>query len=659
MRSRTLAILWLIALAAPAATAEHITQAELLHRVIDLERLTKPPAPGELSGCFSSLAPPIVAGMRVGGGSPAVPGAPAQYLRTDEAGWNVMAEIDGPGAVTRIWSPNPHGDIRFVLDDEVVIDTTFDELLSGRMAPFEKPLVRDGSSCYFPVGFARGCRIVCRDSTAHYQINVVRYPDGTSVERFTRDLDETTQAVLAEVKQALTDGLTPKQRDPEHRTRPISEQKDLGPGDTLRCALEGAGTVRSLAVALTNRVDPRAVDALHRCVLRVFVDGEHDARVEAPVSDFFGTGIRLVPFRGLPVGTHDPQRPPFPLPDRRHGQTRFMYSHFPMPYRDGLVFEIENLNADRRPIGLVFLLRVDHRPPNPDALRFHARFRQEDPCRSPQYPIVETTGRGRVVGCVLNVASPHPWWHAGDEAELGLGVRSFPAHFGARPGTPFVDAAGMPSFLRPLVGVTRADAFGRSSAYRWRLADAIGFQGGIRLVLDNPRHEAGDTCYSSVVYWYGEPGAKHFFEPLTVGDVTPPGLRIPGAIEVEGRVQGADWGHVVRQKHAGGAELSGGAAAHISTEEPVRIVLPSKTARTVRLKLRVNPRRSFETVSVTGSEKKLIGTVQYDRSADGIYVVGVMQLAKGDNTVTVQCSRAAMLDCWILEDLPAAGSPTD
>jgi len=67
----------------------------------------------------------------------------------------------------------------------------------------------------------------------------------------------------------------------------------------------------------------------------------------------------------------------------------------------------------------------------------------------------------------------------------------------------------------------------------------------------------------------------------------------------------------------------------------------------------VNPRRPFETITVRDKSASVVGTATYDRTVDGIYTVGTFHVETGDNWVTVQCSRPAMLDCWIL-DTPAA-----
>ena len=127
------------------------------------------------------------------------------------------------------------------------------------------------------------------------------------------------------------------------------------------------------------------------------------------------------------------------------------------------------------------------------------------------------------------------------------------------------------------------------------------------------------------------------------------GLRIPGAVEIEGNVVGSGWGSVKKQKHAGGVEFSGQAAVTITTRDPIRIEIPSDKTGTFRLGLRVQTGRSFGTVAVSDTEGNLIGTIEYDRESDGLYLVGKIALRHDKTPVIVQCSKTTVLDCWVLE----------
>ncbi|MFH2000463.1 MAG: hypothetical protein ABIK28_12325, partial [Planctomycetota bacterium] len=65
------------------------------------------------------------------------------YIRTiEETGEAVMADLKGPGCITRIWSADPKGRIRFYLDGRITpLDFSFADLCSGKIHPFEPPLV--------------------------------------------------------------------------------------------------------------------------------------------------------------------------------------------------------------------------------------------------------------------------------------------------------------------------------------------------------------------------------------------------------------------------------------------------------------------------------------------------------------------------------------
>jgi len=632
-----------------AAAAERITQADLLTRVIDLDRLATPPPPGERTGMFSSYD----RASRIGPDGQYVDwdaNADAGHFLGREGEWDVMAELAGPGALTRIWSANPHGTIRFVLDGEVVLEAPFAELLSGRLPPFSAPFVSRGLNSYYPIGFARSCRVLARDCRAYYQINYVLFPAGTVVERFQRSVHDAARAAAEAVAQVLRDGLSDKRLFGGRRALPVAVQQDVGPGQVLRETLPGAGTVRGLYVALTDRDAPREPYALHRCVLRVFFDGSADPAIETPLVDFFASGFDVVPVRSLVAGT-DLERP-IPLPERRAGQDRFFYCLWPMPYRDGLRIEIENRGTGKRPIGLLLYFRVDLEPPAADALRLHARFRREDPCRVFDYPILEAAGPGRIVGCVLNVDCPRAaWWGEGDE-KVWIDGEKFPSYFGTGTEDYFGDAWGLHLHLQPLQGVSRTGPYGKNSAYRWHVPDCINFQQSVRFTIENWQFGgAQDTYYGSVVYWYAPPGAQHFFSRLKDEDLAVPGVRIPGAIEIEGRLPGSGWGRVVKPTDVG-ADLSAEKAVSLAAERPIRVVLPSPVAQTVRLRLRALPEPDFERLAVADPRNRLIGVVAGRPEPDGLYTVGLVRLEPGDNLMTIQCARPAVVDCWVLEPVP-------
>src|SRR6185295_17571111 len=76
----------------------------------------------------------------------------------------VLADMNGPGVVTRLWSANATGRLRVFLAGETTprIDTPFQELFNGKYAPFVEPVATHqggGFISYFPIPYAKHCRI--------------------------------------------------------------------------------------------------------------------------------------------------------------------------------------------------------------------------------------------------------------------------------------------------------------------------------------------------------------------------------------------------------------------------------------------------------------------------------------------------------------------
>lgn len=642
----------LSAFIAPAALAQTITQADLLRRLIDLDRLTLPPAEGERTGLFSSFdrrQMTIREGRYVHWDANQDRG---QFLRTTDRGWAMMAEIEGPGAITRIWCEKPTGEVRVVLDGKTAIAAPLADLFNGALEPFGVPLSYEippgtGGVCWFPIGFSESCRVLSRKFEGEYQIDYVTFPPKTRVERFQSELSDQAQSMLDEVVRTFQRGFSDKQLFGGSGASPYGGQEDLQSGATFTWDLEGAGTIRAFYVSLTDEYEPRELYALHNLVLRVYWDGHQEPDVEVPLAAFFGTGFERNLYNSLVMGTDLGTK----MPGRFANEGWFMYCYFPMPFAKGARIEIENLNRRKgRKIGIMLYLRVERTPPSSKALRFKVRTRKEDPCKTFDFPILETTRAGRLVGCVLNIDCPrNQWWGEGDH-KIRIDDEPFPSILGTSTSGYFGNVTGLTSFRMPLHGATLVSQPGKSSVYRWHVADCVNFWRSLRLTLENWQYQqADDVYYNTVAYWYGQPGAAGSFEPLSPEALALPGLRIPGAVEIEGNIVSEHWGNLYKQKHAGGIELSGKAAATITSREPVQVDIPWDQPGRYRLKLRVLTGRSFGTVTVSDADGNPIGTVQYSRDSDGTYPVGEITLQGGKTRVVVQCDRTAVLDCWVLE----------
>ena len=181
-------ILCVFALISPQLRAadETITVETLLRRMTDTRWLAVPPAVGERTVQFSSYdrASRLENGKMV---HPFANGDRGHYLRVEGQGehreW-VLAEAQGPGYVSRIWSANPAGDLRIYIDGATVpaLAAAFAAITNGEVAPFGSPFGHDasrGRNLYFPFPFAKSIKITTTKGDQYFQVSVTTLPRGT------------------------------------------------------------------------------------------------------------------------------------------------------------------------------------------------------------------------------------------------------------------------------------------------------------------------------------------------------------------------------------------------------------------------------------------------------------------------------------------------
>ena len=103
------------------------------------------------------------------------------YLRVEQRSGRkeyVMMDAAGPGAVVRIWSANPAGTLRIYLDEAETpaLEATMVDLLGGKFAGLPRPLAGEyskGWNLYFPLPYAKHCKITSDAGNFYYHVNMV------------------------------------------------------------------------------------------------------------------------------------------------------------------------------------------------------------------------------------------------------------------------------------------------------------------------------------------------------------------------------------------------------------------------------------------------------------------------------------------------------
>jgi hypothetical protein len=136
-----------------------------------------------------------------------------------EPGGLVLADLEGPGMITRIHTPTPTDDvIEFYFDGEPAprIGLKLTELFSGTRAPFLAPLVMTGaggSTSYVPLTFRTSCKVLLRaERFMFYDINYAEYPAGFDLRRSSSDGPERTSAMASPRPGLVSRGIPSRRR---------------------------------------------------------------------------------------------------------------------------------------------------------------------------------------------------------------------------------------------------------------------------------------------------------------------------------------------------------------------------------------------------------------------------------------------------------------
>jgi hypothetical protein len=429
------------------------------------------------------------------------------FLRIDEVAGRreyVLLDVEGPGALVRLWTATPTGTLRIYVDrqERPVLEAPMLDLLGGSDVipePFAHVAAR-GYSAYFPIPFRAACRVTVDDIVAsnpfapgplekfYYQINYRLYAKEAAprIRSFhPKDLYRAAPA-LARIARVLEHPAAAYEPTPEHRRVPL-----VAAGDEARATATrpGGGAIRKLLL----RIRDTGEEALRRATLTLLVDGE--ITVQAPLGDFFGTGPGLTPYQSLPFSV---------------GKDGDCVSRWPMPFRDSAMLVVQQSP------GIEGELWVEPWPWTERTLHFHAHWRPEAsvatrPLRDLR--LLEVAGNGLFVGTLFNLTNPAgaKWWGEGDE-KMWVDGEAFPSLFGTGTEDYFGYAWSTPEpFSQAFHAQTRAGTSrfdGAFSLNRFHTLDAVPF--AKKFAFDLELWHLGDTrvSWSAMTYYYARPGAK-------------------------------------------------------------------------------------------------------------------------------------------------------
>ena len=521
-----------------------VTTNSLLREMVDLEALTRRPAPYYKTAQASSYDRRSTTTENQTTEGWYANADWGKYLRTEQADGRreyVMADLTGPGAVVRVWSANPAGTIRFYFDGESEprIECKTRDLLTGQYGlmapPFGYAALR-GTDLYFPIPYASSLKVTVDDTDEnaaermYYHVGYRTYEPGASVQTF--DMDEVFLDDVAKIGRILNN---PDGRPMPARTESQKSAFSIGARETWAVDI-----VRSTPGAITEIAftplrptlpsEPRWTDPrqMHNLLRGLIVVATFDDKrtVFVPAADFFGSPPAGAAFKS------------FPMEVRPNGE---MVCRFWMPFQQSATIEIINVG----PVSVFGDIEIKVSPYKWDerSRYFHSQWTADRGSTRPfrDFTFMDVIGEGHYVGSTLYIGNTVPgWWGEGDE-KVWVDGETFPSTFGTGTedyyGYAWSDPRpydNIPYHTQPNAGTP--GNFGHVSNNRFHILDPIPFERAFKFDMEIWHWVECHATFAATSYWYATLESSGpvtpDFELTDVEELKPPGP-VEGALEGE------------------------------------------------------------------------------------------------------------------------------
>jgi hypothetical protein len=437
-----------------------------------------------------------------------------------EDGWVVLADLKGPGYVSRFWCTGIQDDhrLRLFFDGErrPRLDTTLGAMRAEPF-PFHPTLAYYDQACwtsFVPIPYGRRLRILAEDKGYEtgdkwprffYQINYVPLPAERTPGSLPESFSQEDEAALVVFGEALNDppGVGGGAQTNRFETR-------LQPGsDQVLTQLQGPAVLRDLRIRVIPDEAlpmPARLTLPRNLILSIIWDGADTPSVEIPVGHIGGS-----------------------LWQRINAESRYFAtdgyafrSRWPMPFRERAELQLRNESGYAVSVG-VETVHAPHADLTGYGYFHAARQRSTPGDRGRPHQILRAMGRGKYVGCVLAVDSlDKSWWILeGDEYMRRDGEPEVFWH-----GTGLEDYFNggwyyKNNFLRPLHGLIYKAPF-RTVQYRLHLYDAPTFNEALDVRIERGPDNASRGFMESVAFFYADAAGASGSQIGTPADRTPP-----------------------------------------------------------------------------------------------------------------------------------------
>lgn len=435
------------------------------------------------------------------------------YVRYED-GYRVLADLEGPGYVTRIWMPTKWtGTMQIIIDGKMMYSGSMLDFLWGSyFSEFEEFSFQTnahesdqfpdgylgGIDLFVPITYNESCviRIDCNENSSfYYNISYYELEDGASVESFTWPMSEENRAALAKANEILADTSVPAGN--------VNYEQAVGAGETVTI-YESAAAGAISAMTLNLSIPDEEFDdqsSLASWIISMYWDGSDDPAVSMSVADFFGSHYGIDAFDNAAYGV---------------GENGTLYSVWYMPYNAAKI-TLTNLSDAARTVKASFAAETLTDAEADEMMRFHANWQRSCAREDDRYPeanLLYVEGEGRYVGTSLHVYQivDGIWWGEGDE-KFYIDGEKYPTWFGTGSEDFFCYAwCASDIFMYPYCGQPHNDGYpstgdaqvqghGDKVNYRLHISESIVFHTSFDANIEKYFGETMDK-YAATTFFY-------------------------------------------------------------------------------------------------------------------------------------------------------------
>lgn len=438
------------------------------------------------------------------------------YIRK-EGRKRIIAELQGPGVIERIWTPTPSEDtLEFYFDGESKprIRMRFIDLFSGDLFPFLFPVVGNevgGYYSYIPIPYQRSCKIVyIGDRLYFHQIQYRRLPQASELKSFPIEWDEPEKDAIRKAVKLWTEKKPYMESYLDALYSDIQTQSisfTILPGDIKNLIdLNHGGRIIKFELNPADAFSGRFKDLL----VRIQWDDEAAPAVYCPVADFFGYASGVPATQSILLGTDQSEN----------------YCFIPMPFdkkaKIELIYEKRD-NLDQPALKIQSNIKYSLIKRNPEHEgKFYTQWKRViHPSEGKPYVIQESDGKGHHIGTILQargLKAGMTLFFEGDDSTVvdrkillhGTGSEDY-----FNGGWYALPNRWDRSFSLPIHGCLEYSIpMARTGGYRFYLTDKISYRNHILHTIEHgPTGNQYPVDYTSIAYYYSDQPFDQVMEP--------------------------------------------------------------------------------------------------------------------------------------------------